>query len=74
MVPEEKRLKEDFKWLVKNTTSLQQKNAGKFIAVVNKHIAGIGKTAKEAYEKAKKAYPNNEPLMDMVPAKEFLLL
>lgn len=74
MVPDEKRLKEDFKWLAKNTAALQKKNAGKFVAVINKHIAGIGKTAKEAYEKAKKAYPDKEPLLDMVPRKEFLLL
>ena len=74
MVPDEKRLKEDFKWLVKNTAALQVKNAGKFIAVVNKSVAGVGKTAKEAYEKAKKTYPDKEPLLDMVPAKEFLLL
>lgn len=74
MVPEEKRLKEDFKWLVKNTASLQKNNAGSFIAIVNKKVAGIGKSAIEAYKKAKKAYPNNEPLLDMVPSKEFLLL
>mgnify|MGYP006871774432 CR=1 FL=1 len=74
MVPQEKRLKEDFQWLVKNTAALQQKNAGKFIAVIDKHVAGIGKTAKEAYEKAKKAFPDKEPLLDMVPSKEFLLL
>ena len=74
MVPDEKRLREDFKWLVKNTAALQKTNAGKFIAVVNKHVAGIGKTAKEAYEKAKKAYPKKEPLLDIVPQKEFLLL
>ncbi len=74
MVPDEKRLKEDFKWLTKNTASIQKKNAGKFVAVVNKSIAGLGKTAKEAYEKAKKAFPDKEPLLDMVPQKEFLLL
>ncbi len=74
MVPDEKRLKNDFKWLVKNTAALQKKNAGKFVAIVNKHVAGVGKTAKEAYNKAKDAYPNKEPLLDMIPQKEFLLL
>jgi len=74
MTSEEKRLREDFNWLVKNTAGLQKKNAGKFIAIVNKSVAGIGKTAKEAYEKARKVFPDKEPLMDMVPAKEFLLL
>ncbi len=74
MVPDEKRLKEDFKWLAKNTANLQKNNAGKFIAIVNKSVVGLGKTAKEAYAKAKKAFPDKEPLLDMVPQKEFLLL
>lgn len=74
MVPDEKRLKSDFKWLIKNTAALQKNNAGKFVAVVNKRTAGIGKTAKEAYDKAKKAFPNKEPLLDLIPQKEFLLL
>lgn len=74
MIPDEKRLKEDFKWLVKNTTALQKNSAGKFIAIVNKKVVGIGKTAKEAYEKAQKNCPGKEPLLDVVPQKEFLLL
>lgn len=74
MVPEEKRLKEDFEWLLKNTVTLQQKNCGKFIAIVNKQVAGIGKSAKEAYDKSKASFPNNEPLLDLVPSKDFLLL
>jgi len=74
MVPDEKRLKEDFKWLAKNTAALQKHNAGKFVAIINKSVAGIGKTAKEAYAKSRKAFPNKEPLLDMVPQKDFLLL
>lgn len=74
MTQDEKRLNDDFKWLVKNMAGLQKRSAGKFIAVINKQIAGIGRSAKEAYLKAKKAYPDKEPLLDMVPAKEFLLL
>lgn len=74
MTKEEKRLNDDFNWLVKNMSTIQKKSTGKFIAVINKHIAGIGKSAKEAYQKAKKAYPDKEPLLDLVPTKEFLLL
>jgi hypothetical protein len=74
MVPDEKRLKADFQWLVKNTSSLQEKSAGKFVAVIDKRVAGIGRTAKEAYDQAKKACPGKEPLLDMVPSKEFLML
>lgn len=74
MVPDEKRLKDDFQWLIKNSAILQKENAGKFVAIVNKSVAGLGKTAKEAYEKAKKAYPDKEPLLDIIPEKEFLLL
>lgn len=74
MTEQEKQLKADFNWLVKNTARLQQKLAGKFIAVINRRIVGTGSSAKEAYAKAKKAFPHREPLLDMVPSKEFLLL
>lgn len=69
MIPQEKRLKEDFNWLTKNMKNIQQRkgSAGKFIAVINKEVAGIGKTATEAYEKSQKLYPDQEPLMDVVP-------
>jgi hypothetical protein len=52
---------------------LQKKFAGKFIAVVDKHVT-VGKSAVEAYEKSQQKFPGFEPLMDIVPSKECLLL
>jgi len=52
---------------------LQQKYAGKVVAVVDKHI-NVGSNAIEAYNKSRKAYPGQEPLLAAVPAKDSLLL
>ena len=52
---------------------LQQKYAGKIVAIVNKHI-NVGNNATEAYDKSKKNYPDQEPLMSAIPSKECLLL
>ena len=73
MVPQEKRQHGDFLWLGKNMHKLQQKYAGKVVAVVDKHV-NVGKNAIEAYNKSRKAYPEQEPLMAAVPSKDTLLL
>jgi hypothetical protein len=73
MVPEQKRKHQDFEWLGKNMHKLQLKHVGKYIAVVNKHVS-FGNTLIEAYNKSKKLYPDNEPLLDVVPSKDTLLL
>jgi hypothetical protein len=73
MVPQEKRQHGDFLWLSKNMHKLQQKYAGKVVAVVDKHI-NVGKNAIEAYNKSRKVYPEQEPLLAAVPSKDCLLL
>ena len=73
MVPEQERKHSDFIWLNKNMYKLQKKHSGKFIAVVNKNI-NVGNTAIAAYNKSKKEFPEKEPLMDMVPSEECLVL
>jgi len=73
MVPQEERKHKDFEWLNKNMLKLQQKYAGRFIAVVNRHVS-VGNSAADAYNKSKKLFPEQEPLMDIVPSKECLLL
>lgn len=71
---EEDRLNKDFLWLTKNTPSLQKKYEGKWVAIVDQKVVGMGKDAKEAYAKAKKNYPDKEPLMEFVPRRELLVL
>lgn len=73
MSPEEQRIHEDFEWLNKNMYKLQGKYMGKFIAVVNQQVS-IGNTATAAYAESKKRFPKNEPLIDIVPSKDCLLL
>ena len=80
MVPEQKRKHADFVWLGKNMYKLQDKYAGKFIAVValanedKDNAPAGGKDAIEAYNKSRKEFPENEPVMDIVPTKDCLLL
>lgn len=71
---EKLRIDEDFGWLTENMFKLQKRYPGQWIAVVKKKIAGVGKTAREAYNKAKKMFPQNEPLLDVVPTRECLIL
>jgi hypothetical protein len=73
MVPQEKRQHGDFLWLSKNMYKLQQKYAGQVVAVVDKHV-NFGKNAIEAYDKSRKAYPGQEPLLAAIPSKDTLLL
>lgn len=64
----------DFLWLNKHTPELQDKYAGKWIAVINQEIVGSGDSATEAFSKAQKKYPNVKPLLDFVPTEECLIL
>ncbi len=70
----EERINEDFLWLGKNTPKLQETIQEKWVAIVNKKVAGIGEDAKEAYNKAKAIYPDKEPLLDYLPKKELLVI
>lgn len=73
MVPQKARKHRDFLWLGKNMMHLQEKHAGEVVAVVNKH-ASFGKNAIEAYNKSRKLFPDQEPVFDVVPSKDCLIL
>jgi len=45
-----------FEWYVSNPEKLK-KYAGKHVAIVDDKIAGVGDSAKEAYDTAKKKFP-----------------
>jgi len=60
------RVEQDFNWLIRRASKTHKKYAGKWIAVVNKKIVGVGKTAPAAYKKAKKIYPQDEPLLEAI--------
>lgn len=63
---EKKRIEEDFTWLTHQALKIYKKYAGEWIAVVNKRVVGVGKTATAAYKKAKKTCPQEEPLLEAV--------
>ncbi|MBI5700769.1 hypothetical protein HZC34_02830 [Candidatus Saganbacteria bacterium] len=73
MVPEQKRIHKDFVWLSKNMVKLQKKYAGLFYAIVNEKVS-VGKSAVQAYNKSKKLFPDNEPLMGTIPTMDSLIL
>ena len=62
-----------FEWYVSNPEKLQ-KYAGKHVAIVDDKIAGVGNTAKKAYDTAKKKYPKESPLLAYIPTGETLIL
>ena len=70
----EERINEDFLWLGKNTPKLQETLQEKWVAIVDKKVAGVGEDAGEVYNKAKETYPDKEPLMDFIPKKELLVI
>lgn len=71
---EEEKINKDFVWTVKNSIELQEKYEGRWIAIINKKVVGVGKDAKEAYSNAKKNVPKREPLLNFIPKKELLVL
>ncbi|MFH1386910.1 MAG: DUF5678 domain-containing protein [bacterium] len=73
MVPQEQRKHQDFIWLGKHMPSLQQKYAGKVVAIVKKDVS-VGKDAVEAYNRSQKKHPGQEPLLSVIPSEECLLL
>jgi len=62
-----------FEWYVSNPEKLK-KYAGKHVAIIDDKIAGVGDTAKEAYDTAKKKHPKESPLLAYIPTGETLIL
>lgn len=72
--PDKNELNQDLSWVAKSTPELQEKFAGKWVAIINKEIVGWGDTAKEAYKGAREKYPKIKPLLGVVPTEECLIL
>lgn len=58
----------DFAWLVEHGTEIFEKYAGKWIAVHDGEVIGIGDTATEAAERANRNTPHGDYLLDAVEA------
>jgi len=62
-----------FEWYVSNPEKLR-KYAGKHVAIVDDKVVGMGDSAKEAYETAKRKFPKESPLLAYIPTGETLIL
>ena len=56
----------DFLWLGKHTPELQEKYAGKWIAVHDGRVIGVGDTATEAAENARAETADGEFILEAV--------
>ena len=59
---------EDEKWWNKNSLEISEKYKGSYVAIVNKGVL-VGETYQDTYEKAKRKYPDREPLVEYIPLK-----
>lgn len=62
-----------FEWYSQHRAELQ-KHAGKHVAIVDEGLAAVADTAYEAYRKAKKKYPSEEPALTYIPKADALIL
>lgn len=62
----------DQKWIVKNFGKLIKKYAGKYIAIVNKKVVAVGKSAKKVEEIAIKKTGVKIPSVLPIPKKAHL--
>ena len=62
-----------FEWFVSNPEELR-KYAGEHVAITDDEVAGFGRSAKEAYDMAKRKFPKKSPLLAYIPKGETLIL
>lgn len=62
-----------FQWYVSNPEEFR-KYARKHVAIVNDKVVGVGDSAKEVYEAAKRKFPKESPLLVYIPTDETLIL
>ena len=68
-----KKTDEDFLWYVEHPEAFENYK-GQHVAIWNKKIIGHGNTAKQAYDMAKKNYPDSKPTLTFIPREEELIL
>jgi len=59
----------DFAWLVEHSTEIFDEYAGKWIAVHNGEVIGVGETATEAAENARKKSGDGQFILEAVDAE-----
>jgi len=62
---------EEFEFFIKSPLT---KYKGNYVALLGKKVIASGRSAKTAWEKAKKLYPKKLPTIAKVPSEEVLVL
>lgn len=60
----------EFAWLTEHSIEIYEQYAGKWIAVYNDEVAGVGDTATEAAAQAEAKYPNAEYILEKVDSTD----
>jgi len=63
------RVLKDDRWFAEHIEELAQKHAGEHVAIIDGKVAAFGNEFGEAYERAKKAFPDKVPLVAYIPEK-----
>ncbi|KAA0007783.1 MAG: hypothetical protein FE036_03090 [Thermoplasmata archaeon] len=72
-----KKFDEDTTWMAKNYKELQEKYAGKFIAIINKEIVGVDENAENLINNLKKKLSDEElsrTIIEYIPPKNLILI
>lgn len=66
----------DHRWFSKHIEDFAKEHAGEHAAILNKKVVAYGKDFGEAYDRAKKLFPDKVPLVAYIPKKgdEMLLV
>jgi hypothetical protein len=56
----------DFAWLTENSREIYEKYAGRWIAVLNGEVVGVGDTAVEAANQAETKHPGGDYILEKV--------
>ncbi len=59
-------MSEDFAWLTEHSHEIYEKYSGKWIAVLDGEIVGVGKTATEAAGQAENEHPGAAYILEAV--------
>ena len=57
---------DDFAWLTEHSQEIYDKYAGKWIAVLDGEVVGVGATATEAAEQADAGHPDADYILEAV--------
>ena len=64
------RKKKSYKFLLKHSQELSENYPGKYLAIVDNEVVAVSSSGHDAFEKAKKSYPEKEIYITYMPTDE----